>query len=181
MHISKIFAVLLLLTGGAPLPGPLSAGAQTQSPPPEEKNAPPLIRMDLLGLAPAQTAPPKRNIFSPRTAPSSWTEPVAPAAPGAVGLPAGDQGAVDAVAGAPSEAPPAGAPVFSVDLRFIGFVESQRTRRIIGLVIFQGQARAVVEGEVISEGIRIGKIGREEIKVILPDSSERTFSLEGEE
>jgi hypothetical protein len=39
----------------------------------------------------------------------------------------------------------------------------------------------VVEGEVISEGVRIGKIGREEIEVVLPDASTKTFSLEGEE
>ena len=48
-------------------------------------------------------------------------------------------------------------------------------------MIFQGQARAVVEGEVISEGVRVVKIGREQIEVALPDGSTRTFSLEGEE
>jgi hypothetical protein len=95
--------------------------------------------------------------------------------PGASGEPAA------AVPGEPSETGPTAAPSISVDLRFIGYVDSPRTRKIIGLVIFQGQARAVVEGEVISEGVRIGKIGREEIEVVLPDSSTRTFSLEGEE
>ena len=63
----------------------------------------------------------------------------------------------------------------------MGYVDSAKTRKIIGLIVFQGQARAVVEGEVISEGIRIGKISREEIEVVMPDSSTRTFSLEGED
>jgi hypothetical protein len=39
---------------------------------------------------------------------------------------------------------------------------------------------AVVEGDVVGEGIRIGKVTRQQIEVVLPDSSTRTFSLEGE-
>jgi hypothetical protein len=179
MRISEIFAVLLVLTGGASVLRPLSAGAQTQPKAAEESKAPSLIRMDLLGRAPAQMAPPKRNIFSPRTGPAGLPQTAVPALGGA-GLPPVNPGAA-AVSAAQAADQPAAAPVFSIDLRYIGFVRSQKTRKIIGLVIFQGQARAVVEGEVISEGVRVGKIGREQIEVILPDSSTRAFSLEGEE
>jgi hypothetical protein len=138
--------------------------------------------MDLLGQAPAQIAPPKRNIFSPRTGPSSRPEAVASVGEfRAAGSPSANPGEAAAVPPAQAAAGSTAAPAFSIDLRFIGFVESQRTRKIIGLVIFQGKALAVDEGEVISEGIRIGKIRREEIEVILPDSSTKTFSLEGGE
>jgi len=73
-----------------------------------------------------------------------------------------------------AEAPP----VISVDLRFIGFIESPR--RLVALVIFEGQAIAVVKGDVVGEDIRIGKVTRQQVEVVLPDSSTRTFSLEGE-
>ena len=173
MRTSKAFAVILALAASVSLAGRLSAGAQTQSKGTGEDKALPLVRMDLLKPGPSQATPSGRNIFSPRLAQSERPVPAGP--------PAGGPGAAAAVPGAPSEVQPAAAPAFSIDLRFIGFVDSPKTRKIIGLVIFQGQARAVVEGEVISEGVRIGKIGREEIEVVLPDSSTRTFSLEGEE
>ncbi len=179
MPIFKIVAVLLILAAEMPLLRPLSAGAQDQ-PKAAENAAPSLIRMDLLGRPPSPTAPPKRNIFAPRLGAPAQTETAAQAAvPGALGLPPGNPGAAAPVSGAAAQ--PAAAPAFSIDLRYIGFVDSRRTRKIIGLVIFQGQARAVVEGEVISEGVRVGKISREQIEVILPDSSTRAFSLEGEE
>jgi len=73
-----------------------------------------------------------------------------------------------------AEAPP----VISVDLRYIGFIESPR--RLVALVIFEGQAIAVVKGDVVGEDIRIGKVTRQQVEVVLPDSSTRTFSLEGE-
>jgi hypothetical protein len=135
--------------------------------------------MDLLEPRPPSTAAPGRNIFAPQAAQPARPVSVAPGNPLTAGLPAGGLGEAAVVPGAPSEA--AAPPAFSIDFRFIGYVDSPKTRKIIGLVIFQGQARAVVEGEVISEGVRIGKIGREEIEVVLPDASTKTFSLEGEE
>jgi flagellar basal body P-ring protein FlgI len=48
------------------------------------------------------------------------------------------------------------------------------------LIILEGQVMAVAEGEVVSEGIRIGKITPQELEVIMPDSTTRKFSLEGE-
>ncbi len=183
MRSSKFLVLLLLLTGGAGLAGASSAGAQgagvrDQQKAGEEKSVAPLIRMDLLRLAPAPAGPPKRNIFAPRIGPSRPSE---PSPPPAMGLPPVNPGAAGVAPADPAAAQPAAAPVFTIDLRYIGFVDSLKTGKIIGLVIFQGQAQAVVEGDVISEGVRIGKIGRQEIQVILPDSTTRTFSLEGEE
>jgi len=65
-----------------------------------------------------------------------------------------------------------------LDLRYIGYVRSGT--KIVALVIFQGEALAVAEGEMIVEGITMKKIGLEEIEVIGPDSKLSMFSLEGE-
>ena len=65
-----------------------------------------------------------------------------------------------------------------LDLRYIGYVRSGS--KIVVLVIFQGEALAVAEGEMIAEGITLKKIGLEEIEVMGPDSKISMFSLEGE-
>lgn len=182
MNTSKLFAILLVLLGGTSLPTQTPAAVPPDKKAAEEKPVPPIVRMDLLEKTPVETGPPKRNIFSPRASMAGQTAPfVSPAGaagPGSGVLPPAGLGG--AAADQATAQPPA-APAFTVDLRYVGFVNSQKTRKIIGLVVFQGQARAVVEGEVLSEGIRIGKISKEEIEVIMPDSSTRTFSLEGED
>lgn len=65
-----------------------------------------------------------------------------------------------------------------LDLRYIGYVRSGT--KIVALVIFQGEALAVAEGEMIADGITVKTIGLEEIEVIGPDSKPSMFSLEGE-
>jgi hypothetical protein len=67
---------------------------------------------------------------------------------------------------------------FYIDLRYMGYVRSGT--KIVALVIFQGEALAVAEGEMIAEGITVNKIGLEEIEVIGPDAKTSTFLLEGE-
>lgn len=65
-----------------------------------------------------------------------------------------------------------------LDVRYIGYVRSGT--KIVALVIFQGEALAVAEGEMIAEGITVKTIGLEEIEVIGPDSKPSMFLLEGE-
>lgn len=65
-----------------------------------------------------------------------------------------------------------------LDLRYIGYVRSGT--KIVALVIFQGEALAVAEGELIAEGITAKKIGLQEIEVMGPNSKISMFSLEGE-
>jgi len=157
----------------------LAAGlcpAQTQTEPVPKKAAAKevksLLRKDLLQIRKQDAAPPLRNIFAPRAGSSRPGDGALPGRP----LPAMDFQAADesAEADETAEAPP----VITVDLRYIGFIESPR--RLVALVIFEGRAVAVVEGDVVGEGIRIGKVTRQQIEVVLPDSSTRTFSLEGE-
>jgi hypothetical protein len=66
----------------------------------------------------------------------------------------------------------------TMNLIYIGFVKSGK--KIIALVDFEGEETAVEEGDVISEGVTVGKITYQEIIIIGPDSRQMKFSLEGE-
>lgn len=68
--------------------------------------------------------------------------------------------------------------VLDFDLRYIGFIESGK--KIVALIVFDGESLAVEKGELISEGVEIGEITIMDIEVIGPDSNRRKFSLEGE-
>jgi hypothetical protein len=150
------------------------AQAPTEPAPKKEaaKEVKSLLRKDLLQIKKRDAAPPMRNIFAPRAGSNRSGNVALPGSP----LPAVDFPAVDesAATDETAEAPP----VLTIDLRYIGFIESPR--RLVALVLFEGLAIAVVEGDVVGEGIRIGKVTSRQIEVILPDSSKRTFSLEGE-
>lgn len=131
-----------------------------------------LLRKDLLQFKKQDFVPPMRNIFSQRTGTSR---------PGDIALPGRPQPVTDFHAADESaatdktvETPPA----ININVRYVGFIKSPR--RLVALIIFEGLALAVIEGDVVGEGIRIGKVTRQQIEVVLPDSSTRTFSLEGE-
>jgi len=64
-------------------------------------------------------------------------------------------------------------------LRYIGYVKSGQ--KIIALIFFEGEALAVEESEMISAGIRVGKVTSEEIELIDASSQKWKYSLEGEE
>ena len=65
------------------------------------------------------------------------------------------------------------------DIRYIGYITS--SHKIVALIIFEGEALAVEEGEKISSDIKIGKISLKEIEIIGPESKKRKYSIEGEE
>ncbi|MGD2246464.1 MAG: hypothetical protein PVI11_07965 [Candidatus Aminicenantes bacterium] len=134
----------------------------------EEKPDPPsLIRMDLLVFEEKKLDPPKRNIFTPQSA--GWQEPEGPGGLVERNL-AGLKGA-EAVA---QEEPLVG----SLGLRYIGYVKSGE--KITALILFEGQALAVDEGEMIAEGVNVLKISIEEIEVVGQDQEPQKFPLEGE-
>jgi hypothetical protein len=150
------------------------AAGQAEVPISSEGKKSSLIRMDLLRLSQEAGKPFRRNIFAPGQAagfPSHSIAPVSQVSPerqmSAEFQPREEEARPEVVA-----------PAFNVNLRYVGFIVS--ARRLIALVILEGQALAVAEGEVVSEGVRIGKISVDEIEVILPDSSTRKFPLEGE-
>jgi hypothetical protein len=150
------------------------AAGQAQDPISREAGKSNLIRMDLLRLSQGESRPFQRNIFAPGPAygaPSPSGAPVSQVSSerqvSPEFQPQGEEVRTEVVT-----------PAFSVNLRYVGFIVS--ARRLIALVILEEQALAVAEGEVVREGVRIGKISVDEIEVILPDSSTRKFPLEGE-
>lgn len=150
--------------------------AQTGTAPPDKpplsEGPESLLRMDLLERPHKDLVPPRRNIFAPEARISGPAEmPVQQGRPG-------EPNDLDAETSVPGEGPLITPPLLTVNLRYIGYIES--SRRMIALILFEGEAVAVVEDEVVGEGIRIGKITREEVEIVLPDSSTRLFSLEGE-
>ncbi len=65
-----------------------------------------------------------------------------------------------------------------LNIRYIGYVISDD--KMVALIVFEGDALAVESGEVISEGVKIGKITPEEIEITGSDSQKRRYYLEGE-
>ncbi len=65
-----------------------------------------------------------------------------------------------------------------LNIRYIGYVISDD--KMVALIVFEGDALAVEKGEIISEGVKIGKITPEEIEIIGSDSQKRRYYLEGE-
>lgn len=64
------------------------------------------------------------------------------------------------------------------NIRYIGYVISDN--KMVGLIVFEGNALAVERGELISDGVKIGKITTEEIEIVGSDSQKRRYYLEGE-
>jgi hypothetical protein len=130
--------------------------------------------MDLLRLSRGESSPFRRNLFVPGPA---YGTPAPPGTPGSrlpterpesQGFqPTGEDVPIEDIT-----------PASNINLRYVGFILS--ARRLVALILLDGQALAVTEGEVVSEGVRIGKISVEGIEIVLPDSSTRKFSLEGE-
>ena len=123
------------------------------------------IRMDLLKEEKADLPPPRRNIFTAGRAENRepddtfFGEPIA----------------------APGEKPTTNIEpsLPTLDLRYIGYVRSEE--KMVALVIFEGEALAVAEGEEMDAGIFVSKILPDEIEIAGPDANPSKFSLEGEQ
>lgn len=127
------------------------------------------IRMDLLPLEASPMPPPLRNIFVPlRSGMTARLQPI----PGEGDLP-GDplfpQAGVRPAVRIESSRP---------GVRYVGYIDSGR--RIVGLILFQGEALAVVGGEFLTETVRVGNITPESIEIIDRDSEPKIYPLEGE-
>jgi len=129
----------------------------------ESKKTESLIRKELLYRERKELKPPKRNIFSPQSSG------VGEENLGTLGAPQGLQQTENTVEASSSP----------LNLRYIGYIDSGQ--KIVALIIFEGQAVAVEEGERISEQVTVGKITTKEIEIIGPGDEKRNFSLEGEE
>ncbi len=67
---------------------------------------------------------------------------------------------------------------FDVSLRYIGYIDTGQ--RIVALIIFEGEAIAVEEGEMISEQFKVGEVTRDTLSIVGPGDEIKEFLLEGE-
>lgn len=125
------------------------------------------IRMDLLSEEKKPMPPPKRNIFTVGRA--SVVEELSPEA---------FKERMEEIRNSQNSQSQGENSMSSLNLRYLGYVLSGR--KIVGLIVFEGEALAVVEGDLISDGFTVGRISPEEIEVLRPDSEPVMFSIEGE-
>lgn len=130
-------------------------------------NADSFIRMDLLSLEKKPMPPPERNIFTVGSA--SVAEELSPEAL---------EKRMEEIRNSQNTETQGEEFLSSLNLRYLGYVLSGR--KIVGLIVFEAEALAVVEGDLITDGFTVGRISPEEIEVVGPDSKPVMFSIEGE-
>jgi hypothetical protein len=161
---TALWFLLAVLVAAAPGQAPSAADKPAAAPPP-------LVRMEYLKTRIQPAAAPLRDIFSP----GGYTAPDLPARAAGRGLV--PPGTTPEEAAAASEAPPI--PV--LNLRFIGFSYNPSRNRIVALILLDGIASAVAEGESLANGLKIVRITRRELETQGPDGKSLTFALEGVE
>jgi hypothetical protein len=125
------------------------------------------IRMDLLSPEKNPMPPPERNIFTVGSA--SVVEELSPEAL---------EERMEEIRNSQNTQSQGVNSMSSLNLRYLGYVLSGR--KIVGLIVFEGEALAVVEGDLITDGFTVGRISPEEIEVLRQDSTPVMFSIEGE-
>lgn len=130
-------------------------------------NADSFIRMDLLSSEKKPMSPPERNIFTVGSA-----SVVGELSPKAL------EERMEEIRNSQNTPSQGENSMSSLNLRYLGYVLSGR--KIVGLIVFEGEALAVVEGDLITDGFTVGRISPEEIEVLGPDSKPVMFSIEGE-
>jgi len=153
-------AVLGLLAWAA-LTGIFPAAAQDKPHPSSAPAVGSLIRKDLLGRGRPADVRPRRNIFIRNGGPASEAPPadvsrpipeppVSPAQPAAV----------------------------EPDIRFVGCVVT--ARKAVAIVLVEGQALAVAEGDRLAEVFTVQKISPEALALVDDQGQTRTISIRGE-
>jgi hypothetical protein len=147
-------AVLILAAAGGA--GPASAQAARAA------SVKPLVRLDLLQPVASTLAPERRNIFI--AGPAASEPPLPPAQRGKPRVTA-----EDAEEASPGEQ--------SVEIHYVGYISSPRG--LIGLVLVQGTAQAVAQGDAIQPGYTVSRLTRREIEITGPDGAKTTHVLQG--
>ncbi len=127
--------------------------------------AAPLIRMDWLKSPAGPFVPPRRDVFSPQGV-AVMDEEGTPLQPGRPGRPAAEKKPEE-------EAKPAWA------LRYIGFSRSAASQKIVALVVVDGRAEAVAEGDTVGGGYKVVRITLKEIEILAPDGTTLQFAWTG--
>jgi hypothetical protein len=126
----------------------------------------PVIRMDLLHEAGRPEASAKRDIFIPQSATAGGPIPVLIS-----GIQTPMAGLEAQRAGEESKIP-------ALSLRYVGFIQAKK--KFIGLVLFEGQAMAVEEGDFVGQEWKIVRIAADALDIQGSDGKTQTFALEGE-
>ena len=130
------------------------------------KDAGPLVRLDLLAAARSGPMPLLRDIFLPG----------GPGSEGPAAMPVTFGGPVRPVALPPE--PPAEEAIPVPLLHYVGFVRAQG--RFLALVLIDGQAEALAEGDMAGTVGKVVKITAVEIEIQGADGKSLKFALEGE-
>jgi hypothetical protein len=152
----------------AVLAGAFAGGAAGQKT--SEKPAPPaksLIRKEWLKAPAEPPVPPRRDIFS--SLGGGTVE------EGRYPIGRGRPIAIPAEKKAEEETAPAFA------LRYIGFSRSAAPKKIVALVLIDGQAQAVEEGDKVGAGYTVARITLKEIEIQAPDGTTLKFAWSGAE
>jgi hypothetical protein len=149
----------------------LVLGFGQDKPPTAEKAAAakaskPLIRMDLLQKGDRNAAFVKRDIFIPQSD------------LGLSGTLSAPPGVRMAKAGAAGESAAPEPQALSLNVRYLGFIQSKQ--KMTALVLFEGQAVAVAEGDALGPAWKVVKISAGLIEIQGEDGKSQTFALEGE-
>lgn len=129
----------------------------------------PLVRTDLLNPLPPEPAAPIRDIFRPGQAVAA---PMPVGAPEVQEAQVGEEPGLEAPTETAAEEP-------ALDLTYIGYVTSGR--KIVGLIILEGQALAVAEGEEVVPGVKVASISPDRIEVVGPDGKRTSVPIQGEQ
>ena len=142
--------------------------AQEKAGPAEKKAVPTaaLIRMDLLQNQKRPSPAVKRDLFLPQSESAPMGAPI----PAMMNKRPPFPTAGEAAAAEPQEA--------SFNARYIGYIRGKI--RITALVVFENQAMALEEGDMLGPIWKVVKITAEGIDIQGQDGSSRTLPLEGE-
>jgi hypothetical protein len=130
------------------------------------KQLKPLIRKDLLLKKENRRAEPKRDLFSRQMI------------LGSEGTPQAVPQVKDAISSDEKPGIESGPPLLT--MHYIGFSHNRTKQKYIALVLFEGQVRAVSEGEMLGPNWKVLKITAGEIEVQGDDGKSQKFGLEGE-
>jgi hypothetical protein len=127
-----------------------------------------LVRKDLLETTKKQLSPPLRNIFTRHRISSRGEE---PGLLGAEGEPS--QSSPFIQSGSKNENTE-----MPINVKYIGYVNSEK--RVIALILLDGETYAVETGDMLEGGISVGEITPDDVEIIGPDSDSIKVKLEGE-
>jgi hypothetical protein len=126
---------------------------------PADKAAPPIVRRDLVRTAARKFPAIKRDLFSTARFSGSFASGmIPPSPPTGTGVPAGE----------PAPPPPA-------VVRYVGFIKYAAADKPVALVLINGEAWAVSEGEVLGNGWTAVRVTEKEVELRNPAGENLVF------